>query len=98
MTTSNDNDGRTFLDDLFDKAEEAVGTLEKYADGDANGVLPITYDDGSRIIVDAIAGGRDSTDGEPNWLILRFCDPDGKSHTRRYRRAPVTLELREGKE
>lgn len=82
---SNENDGRTFLDDLFDKAEEVMDGVEKIARGD-QGILPLRFDDGSKIIADSIAGGKESTGGEPNWITLRFYNPDGSNHTRRYLR------------
>lgn len=85
MTTEKQDDGsdRTFLDDLFDKAEEAVSAVERIADG-GRGVLPMEFEDGSRIIADSIAGEVNSTDGEPDWLVLRFFTPNGESQTRRY--------------
>jgi len=86
---SSENDGRTFLDDLFDKAEEVMDGVEKIARGD-QGVLPLNFGDGSKITADAIAGGRDSANGEPNSVTLRFYKPDGSSHTRRYLRESTT--------
>lgn len=82
---NNDDDGRTFLDDFFDKAEEVVDGVERMVDGN-KGVLPITFDDGSKIIADSIAGGKESTDGEPDWLVLRFFDRSGNNRERLYRR------------
>jgi hypothetical protein len=82
---SNENDGRTFLDDLFDKAEEVMDGVEKIARGD-QGVLPATYADGSKIVVDSIAGENERMGGEPNWLVLRFYNRDGNNYTRRYLR------------
>ena len=83
--STNESEGRTFLDDFLDKAESVLDGVERFADGE-KGVLPITFDDGSRILVDSIGSGMESTDGEPNWLVLRFYASEGTSHTRRYAR------------
>lgn len=83
------DDGRTFLDNLFDKADEVMSGLERIKDGN-KGVIPMEFDDGRRVIADSIAGGQESTDGEPDWIVLSFINRDGKETKRRYRRDPVS--------
>lgn len=77
--------GKSWIDSLFDKAEDAIGIVEKFAGDD--GVLPVTFDDGSRIVADSMAGGAGQTEKRvPAWIVLRFIQPDGTSFTRRYLR------------
>lgn len=54
--------------------------------GDASGVLPMFIDDGTVITCDGIAGGADSTDGEPNRLTLRISRLGQPDRVVQYRR------------
>lgn len=60
---------------------EHIASLEEYTYTD---VLPLKLDDGTRITCIAIAGGKVSTDGKPDHLLLRFTDPDHGDQTVRY--------------
>lgn len=88
----NDNEGRTFIDDLFDKADAVMGSVEKFADGGK--IVIAEYSDGSKIVIDEIAGSDERTGGEPNWLHLRFFNSDGKSYVRRYNRRDLPVAPR----
>lgn len=79
--SDNSDNGRTFLDNLFDKAEDAISAVEKIVDG-GRGVLPLEKD-GERLIADSMTALDD--DGYPEVIVLRRYDRNGQSTTRRYR-------------
>lgn len=78
MSNEND-DGRTFLDDLFDKADDALSAVERIADG-GRGVLPRENKDGSRLIAETLS----DEEGLPEWIVLRLYGKNGESTTARY--------------
>lgn len=59
------------------------------------GVLPADLDDGSSMIVDSIAGGADSTDGQPNRVTIRISRPGEDDLVVRYIRELAARAHRE---